>query len=87
MEGKNCIVTGGNSGIGFETALGLANHGANVIIVSRNQGKAENAIKSIKAKSQNNNIDFVLADLSSQTSIKDASKYILREFDEIDVCN
>ncbi len=85
MEGKNCIVTGGNSGIGFETALGLATAGANVIIVSRNQEKAEAAIKSIKAKSQNKNVDFVLADLSSQKSIKDAAKYILKEFDKIDV--
>jgi retinol dehydrogenase-12 len=85
MKGKNCIVTGGNSGIGFETALALANQGANVIILSRNQEKAEAAIKSIKAKSQNENVDFILTDLSSQKSIKDAARYILREFDVIDV--
>jgi retinol dehydrogenase-12 len=85
MKGKNCIVTGGNSGIGFETALALANSGANVVIISRNQEKAEAAVKSIKAKSQNKNVDFVLADLSSQKSIRDASKYILKEFDKIDV--
>jgi len=85
MRGKNCIVTGGNSGIGFETALALANSGAKVLIVSRNQEKAEAAIKSIKAKSQNKDIDFVLADLSSQKSIRDAAKYILKEFDTIDV--
>ena len=85
MVGKNCVVTGGNSGIGFETALSLAIHGANVIILSRNQEKAEAAVKSIKAKSQNKNIDFILVDLSSQKSIIDASKYILKEFDTIDV--
>ena len=85
MEGKNCVVTGGNSGIGFETALSLAILGANVIILSRNQEKAEAAVKSIKAKSQNKNIDFILVDLSSQKSIIDASKYILKEFDTIDV--
>lgn len=85
MEGKNCIVTGGNSGIGFETALALAMLGANVIILSRSQDKAEAAVKSIKAKSQNNHVDFILADLSSQKSIRDAAKYIRREFDKIDV--
>jgi NAD(P)-dependent dehydrogenase (short-subunit alcohol dehydrogenase family) len=85
MEGKNCVVTGGNSGIGFETALALANSGANVIIVSRNQDKAEAAVKSIKAKSQNIQVDYVLADLSSQKSIRDAAKYIRRDFDRIDV--
>lgn len=85
MEGKNCVISGGNSGIGYETALALACLGANVIILSRNQGKAEAAVKSIKAKSQNNNVDFVLADLSSQKSIKDAAKYINREFSVLDV--
>lgn len=85
MKGKNCIVTGGNSGIGFETALAFAKQGANVIIICRNQEKAEVAMKSIKAKSQNNNVDFILADLSSQKSIKDAAKYILQEFSVIDV--
>ena len=85
MKGKNCIVTGGNAGIGFETALALANFGANVIILGRNQVKAEAAVESIKTKSQNNNIDYILVDLSSQKSIKDASNYMLREFDKIDV--
>ena len=85
MNGKNCVVTGGNSGIGFETALALAISGARVIIVSRSQEKAEAAVKMIKARSQNNHIDFVLADLSSQKSVIDAAKYILRDFDKIDV--
>lgn len=85
MEGKNCIVTGGNSGIGFETALALANAGANVMIVSRNQEKAESAVKSIKAKTQNKRVDFVLADLSSQKSIRDAANYIRRDFETVDV--
>ena len=85
MVGKNCIVTGGNSGIGFETSLALANLGANVIILCRNQDKAETAVKSIKAKSQNTHVEYILADLSSQKSIKDAAKYILKAFDHIDV--
>ncbi|MGA9238012.1 SDR family NAD(P)-dependent oxidoreductase, partial [Robiginitalea sp.] len=39
MKGKNCVVTGGNSGIGFETARALAEEGANVLILSRNEEK------------------------------------------------
>lgn len=85
MKGKNCIVTGGNSGIGYETALALAIAGANVIILSRSKDKAEAAVKSIRAKSQNQHVDYVLADLSSQKSIRDAAKYILREFATVDV--
>lgn len=85
MVGKKCVVTGGNSGIGYETALALSGLGANVIILCRSQEKAEIAIKSIKAKTQNNNVDFVLVDLSSQKSVRDASKYILKAFNKIDV--
>ncbi|MCG8311350.1 MAG: SDR family oxidoreductase [Cytophagales bacterium] len=85
MEGKNCIITGGNSGIGFETTLALAKLKANIIIICRSQDKAEAATKSIRAKSQNNNVDYILADLGSQKSIKDAAKYVLKEFKRLDV--
>jgi len=85
MKGKNCVVTGGNSGIGFETARALAEEGANVLILSRNEEKAEAAVKSIRAQSPGNHIDYVLADLSSQTSIREASQDILKDFKSIDI--
>ncbi|MDZ7604172.1 MAG: SDR family NAD(P)-dependent oxidoreductase [Cyclobacteriaceae bacterium] len=73
MTGKNCVVTGGNAGIGYETALALAAKGANVTIISRNQDKAESALSKIKEITNNRNLDYVLADLSSQKSIRDAA--------------
>jgi NAD(P)-dependent dehydrogenase (short-subunit alcohol dehydrogenase family) len=85
MEGKNCIVTGGNSGIGFETALALSKLGANVIILCRNNEKAEDAVNSIKSKTQNANVDYVLVDLGSQKSIKDGANTILKKYPKVDV--
>jgi NAD(P)-dependent dehydrogenase (short-subunit alcohol dehydrogenase family) len=85
MVGKNCIVTGGNSGIGFETALALSKLGANVIILCRNNEKAEDAVNSIKSKTQNANIDYVLVDLGSQKSIKDGANAILKKYPKVDV--
>jgi NAD(P)-dependent dehydrogenase (short-subunit alcohol dehydrogenase family) len=85
MTGKNCIVTGGNAGIGYETVLALAAKGANVTIISRNQDKAESALLKIREITGNENLDYVLADLSSQKSIRDAAKYILKAYKTIDV--
>jgi len=70
MTGKTCIVTGGNSGIGKATALGLARMGATVVIVSRGKEKGEAALADIIAKSGNRSIELMLADMSSQDSVR-----------------
>src|SRR5438445_5166066 len=70
MKGKTCLITGGNSGIGKATALGLARMGANVVIVSRGKEKGEAALADIIAKSGNRNVELMLADMSSQGSVR-----------------
>ena len=70
MTGKTCLITGGNSGIGKATALGLARMGGTVIIVSRGKEKGEAALTDIIAKSGNRNVELMLADMSSQDSIR-----------------
>ncbi|TMI12476.1 SDR family NAD(P)-dependent oxidoreductase, partial [Candidatus Bathyarchaeota archaeon] len=70
MKGKTCLITGGNSGIGKATALGLARMGANVVIVSRSKEKGEAALTEIIAKSGNRKVELMLADMSSQDSIR-----------------
>jgi NAD(P)-dependent dehydrogenase (short-subunit alcohol dehydrogenase family) len=69
MMGKTCLITGGNSGIGKATALGMAKLGANVVIVSRSKEKGEAALAEIIVNSGNRNIELMLADMSSQDSI------------------
>ena len=70
MTGKTCLITGGNSGIGKATALGLAIMGANVVVVSRSKEKGEAALTEIIAKSGHRNVELMLADMSSQDSIR-----------------
>src|SRR2546425_8338226 len=70
MQGKICMVTGANSGIGKATALELAQMGATVVMVCRDRARGEEAKSEITTKSRNNAVDLLLADLSSQQSIR-----------------
>src|SRR2546428_6497944 len=70
MQGKICMVTGANSGIGKATALELAQMGATVVMVCRDRARGEEAKSEITMKSRNNAVDLLLADLSSQQSIR-----------------
>jgi len=47
QKGKNIIITGANTGIGYYTALGLAKVGADVTIAGRNKEKIEEAVNKI----------------------------------------
>jgi len=70
MQGKICMVTGANSGIGKATALELAQMGATVVMVCRDRARGEEARSEITTKSRNNAVDLLQADLSSQQSIR-----------------
>ncbi|HET8839823.1 MAG TPA: SDR family oxidoreductase, partial [Ktedonobacteraceae bacterium] len=85
MQGKVCIVTGANSGIGKATALGLAQMGATVVMVCRNQVKGEEARNEIKEKSGNDAIDLMLVDLASQASIRQLAENIQQRYQQLHV--
>jgi NAD(P)-dependent dehydrogenase (short-subunit alcohol dehydrogenase family) len=53
MQGKVCLITGANSGIGKATALGLARMGATVVMVCRDRARGEEAQREIKLQSGN----------------------------------
>ncbi|KAG5051134.1 hypothetical protein AAZX31_02G074000 [Glycine max] len=70
IPGKNCIVTGANSGIGYATAEGLAKRGATVYLVCRNKERGEAALSDIQTKTGNQNVYLEICDLSSVNEIK-----------------
>ena len=65
LEDRTCLVTGATSGIGQETALGLAREGARVLIVGRDPARGEAARADIAKRSGNDRIELLLADLAS----------------------
>jgi retinol dehydrogenase 12 len=85
LFGKVCLVTGGNSGIGKEAALGLARLGATVIIVCRNRSKGEAAVSEMRGKSVNENVDLLVADLSSMQSVRELAQTFLEKYSELHV--
>jgi NAD(P)-dependent dehydrogenase (short-subunit alcohol dehydrogenase family) len=85
MSGKICIVTGGNSGIGKETALALAEKGATVVMVVRNQDKGEKALAEIIEKTGNKSVSLMLCDMSSKASIRDFSKEFKKKYSRLEV--
>ncbi len=70
LDGKNVIITGGNTGIGKETALGLAMRGAKVYIACRDMKKGQLAVDEIRTKSDNQNVFIMKLDLASCESIR-----------------
>jgi NAD(P)-dependent dehydrogenase (short-subunit alcohol dehydrogenase family) len=84
IQGKTCLVTGATSGIGKATALGLARQGANVVIVARNQGKGEATRQEIQQLS-GHSVDLLLADLSSQDSIRHLAATFIERYEHLHV--
>ncbi|KOB75884.1 putative RDH13 [Operophtera brumata] len=70
MSGKVVIVTGGNSGIGYATALELAKRGAKVILGCRDNKKGLRAVERIKKRSRNTSVRHIHLDLASFTSVR-----------------
>jgi len=70
MNGKICLVTGATGGIGRAAARALAQMGATVVIVGRDAPKTAQLVQEIRAFSGNQNVDSLLADLSSQQDVR-----------------
>ncbi|RMH01141.1 MAG: SDR family oxidoreductase [Chloroflexi bacterium] len=85
MKGKICMVTGANAGIGKQTALELAKMGATVVLVCRNRARGEAAQAEIRQVSGNDQVDLLLADLSSQQSIHELAKTFKEKYDRLHV--
>src|SRR5215207_1274090 len=85
MDGKVCLVTGANSGIGQAVALGLANLGATVVMVCRDRARGEAARRELIAESGHSNVDLLIADLASQESIRRCVEDFKRRYARLDV--
>lgn len=85
MDKKTILITGANSGLGFEAAKQLAKQGHEIILLCRNKEKGEIAVSEIKSYSNNQNIHLYTANLASQKSIEAVAQQIKKDISKLDV--
>jgi NAD(P)-dependent dehydrogenase (short-subunit alcohol dehydrogenase family) len=85
MQGKICMVTGANSGMGKATALALAQMGATVVMVCRDRARGEQAQSEITTQSRNTAVALLQADLSSQQSIRQLVENFQQHYTQLHV--
>ncbi len=71
LTGRRCLVTGANSGIGYETALALADLGAEVLLLCRSPERGAEAAERIATATGNAKVRCETVDLSDLASIRD----------------
>ena len=90
LAGKTYLITGANSGTGFEASKILLSKGAKVVMLNRNPKKSADAIAALKQElGDNADVSFIRLDLSEQASVRKAAEEVLETVPRIDalICN
>jgi NAD(P)-dependent dehydrogenase (short-subunit alcohol dehydrogenase family) len=85
QTGRVAVITGSNTGLGYETAAALADHGAQVVLAVRNLDKGKDAAARITATSPHARVAVQELDLSSLASVRAAADQLRSEHDRIDL--
>jgi NAD(P)-dependent dehydrogenase (short-subunit alcohol dehydrogenase family) len=85
QSGRVAIVTGSNTGLGFDTARVLAAHGADVVMAVRNTGKGDAAAARIRALTPGAKVTVHKLDLGSLASVKQAGAELAGAYPRVDL--
>ncbi|XP_012274612.1 WW domain-containing oxidoreductase isoform X2 [Orussus abietinus] len=80
LRGKLALITGANTGIGFETARSLALHGCGIVLACRDIKKAEEAAKRIQQEKEHTFCDTLQLDLNSLHSVREAAEKFKQKY-------
>jgi len=85
IQGKVCMVTGASNGIGRAAAMGFARLGATVVLVCRNEQRGRQVVDEIRSATGNQNLHLLIADLSSQASVRQLASNFRAQFQRLHV--
>jgi len=85
LTGKRVLVTGAASGIGYEAARGMAQHGAEVLLVDRNEKAGAEALQKIRALRADAKVQFLPLDLSSLKAVREFGAKLVAEGKPLDI--
>jgi len=85
LSGKDCLITGANTGLGLAVSKKFANMDANTIMLCRNKEKGENAVFEIKKEIPNASVELMTCDLSSMKSIQSFVKDFKGKYSKLDI--
>jgi NAD(P)-dependent dehydrogenase (short-subunit alcohol dehydrogenase family) len=85
MDGRRVLITGGNTGLGLETAVALAREGARVTFTTRNPQKGADALVVIRDRSGNDSVDVMELDLARLASVRELAEAFAARNDQLDV--
>lgn len=85
LKNLNIIVTGANTGIGYEAALDFAKRGANVILACRNEKLGNEAVEKIKLESKSETVRLEQLDLGSLANTRAFAERVLAKWDRLDI--
>ena len=85
LKGKTAVLVGGSKGLGFGMATGLAEAGANIVLVSRHQDQLDEAAAKITAETSNENVVGFATDITSIENINALVEKVCDKFGQIDI--
>lgn len=85
QSGRTAVITGANTGLGYETSAALAAKGAHVVLAVRNLEKGKEAADHIAHRNPGANVSLQELDLTSLESVRAAAEQLKSNYDAIDL--
>ncbi|MFE3828222.1 oxidoreductase [Streptomyces sp. NPDC059092] len=85
QHGRTAVITGANTGIGFEVARILARRGAAVVLACRTPAKAADAADRIRTAAPGSTVTTLRLDLASQESVREAAEELRARHERVDL--